>query len=505
MTADKPTSFLFRWREAIYSSDLTSTERHVLHVLSFHGDEHGRNCFPSIVSLARKTGHGRKTCWLALQRGLAAGWITSAGRIMFDGSIAKGGRGQGNLSTVNYALAIPGTVVVVTTVSEAEREPSKQRTVVMESQTVVTDAETVVTTTPNLCSTSSKNSPSSRKRSVTVTAKDDDDASLLFKEAIRLETARRTDPRVESGDITSRRGYIATVAKNLALEDGDAIRAAIEANPDASALELLAIIWPEDDTRTAGARITPLAFEAFDEDRVPLWYDTDGRPVFVDPDDAVLAFAEAWVKHAEQTSTVRDVAAMKRWVIKKWGAWARERNESGRYRPTQLVDMAHALGASPPPVTDHAPVTVPDAAELEAVQADDVLDPVPTDAPTDDDHAPDTAELETSTVPEITPEDEAAKARAMEHHALLRASSTVTPTTAPTPEPAPIASAKPGRAGNGSRRQLDRAAIAAGLNREEMIAAAAQIVGRPLGSLKALTGVETGVVLAAFASKAAER
>ena len=74
-----------------------------------------------------------------------------------------------------------------------------------------------------------------------------------------------------------------------------------------------------------------------------------------------------------------------------------------------------------------------------------------------------------------------------------------------TPEPAPIASTKPGRAGNGSRRQLDRAAIAAGLNREEMIAAAAQIVGRPLGSLKALTGVETGVVLAAFASKAAER
>ena len=123
MTADKPTSFLFRWREAIYSSDLTSTERHVLHVLSFHGDEHGRNCFPSIVSLARKTGHGRKTCWLALQRGLAAGWITSAGRIMFDGSIAKGGRGQGNLSTVNYALAIPGTVVVVTTVSEAEESP----------------------------------------------------------------------------------------------------------------------------------------------------------------------------------------------------------------------------------------------------------------------------------------------------------------------------------------------------------------------------------------------
>ena len=77
---------------------------------------------------------------------------------------------------------------------------------------------------------------------MTVTAKDDDDASLLFKEAIRLKTTRRTDPRVESGDVTARRGYIATVAKNIALEDGDAIHTAIEANPDASALELLAII-----------------------------------------------------------------------------------------------------------------------------------------------------------------------------------------------------------------------------------------------------------------------
>jgi|ERR1017187_8735917 hypothetical protein len=113
MSVGKPMSFLFRWREAIYVSDLTPTTRHVLHVLSFHGDEDGRNCFPSLASLARKTGHDRKTCWKAVQRGRAGGWITAAGRIALDGSSANSGRGHRGLSTVSYSLAIPETVGVV--------------------------------------------------------------------------------------------------------------------------------------------------------------------------------------------------------------------------------------------------------------------------------------------------------------------------------------------------------------------------------------------------------
>ena len=192
---------------------------------------------------------------------------------------------------------------------------------------------------------------------------------------------------------------------------------------------------------------------------MPLWYDTDGRPVFVDPDDAVLAFAEAWVKHAEQTSTVRDVAAMKRWVIKKWGAWARERNESGRYRPTQLVDMAHALGASPPPVTDHVPVTVPRRRELEAVQADDVLDPVPTDAAhrrrSRARHCRSSRLRPCPRSPRRTRPRRPGRWSAM-LCCVLRAPSRRRPLRPPR-APAPIASVKPGRAGNGSRRQLDRA------------------------------------------------
>ena len=240
------------------------------------------------------------------------------------------------------------------------------------------------------------------------------------------------------------------------------------------------IVWPaDDDTRTAGPRppcdeceggfifrddgsasrcptcnsgASPGRFKALpyqDPFEHPSWYDENGRAVYGDPDEAVVTV------HAPAA-----IAALPE-VVKP--------------APMSTINtLGHfSKAATTPP---------------------EVVKPEP--------NAP---EPEALTVPEITPEDEAAKARAMERHALLRASSTVTPTTAPSPEPASIASAKPGRAGNGSRRQLDRAAIAAGLTREEMIAAAAQIVGRSLGSLKALTGAEADVVLAAFASKVAGR
>jgi hypothetical protein len=62
----------------------------------------------------------------------------------------------------------------------------------------------------------------------------------------------------------------------------------------------------------------------------------------------VDAFADEWVKHSSQTSTVRDPVAMKRWVLKEWGSWARERYAAdSSYRPSQLVDKARALGKVP--------------------------------------------------------------------------------------------------------------------------------------------------------------
>ena len=48
---------------------------------------------------------------------------------------------------------------------------------------------------------------------------------------------------------------------------------------------------------------------------------------------------------------------------------------------------------------------------------------------------------------------------------------------------------------------LYAASNAAGLDRAEIIAATAQLIGRPIDTLKALTNDEADAVLAAFASK----
>lgn len=59
----------------------------------------------------------------------------------------------------------------------------------------------------------------------------------------------------------------------------------------------------------------------------------------------VEEFAAAWVEHSAQTDTVANPDGLRRWVIAKHGAWARERfTTNPNYRPTQLVDMAKAKG-----------------------------------------------------------------------------------------------------------------------------------------------------------------
>jgi hypothetical protein len=56
--------------------------------------------------------------------------------------------------------------------------------------------------------------------------------------------------------------------------------------------------------------------------------------------DAVVAFADAWVKHASQTTTVRDPEALRAWVLWNHGGWACRKLRAHSWRPTQLVDMA---------------------------------------------------------------------------------------------------------------------------------------------------------------------
>jgi len=57
------------------NSDLPSTTRHVLHVLSFHMDEDGTRCFPSTRLLERETGLSRRSVEARLREAIQAGWI----------------------------------------------------------------------------------------------------------------------------------------------------------------------------------------------------------------------------------------------------------------------------------------------------------------------------------------------------------------------------------------------------------------------------------------------
>ena len=68
-------SKLFRWRTAILNSNLPSTQRYVLHVVGFHMDKHGRNCFPSTKTLARETGLTERTVITHLRNSRNEGWL----------------------------------------------------------------------------------------------------------------------------------------------------------------------------------------------------------------------------------------------------------------------------------------------------------------------------------------------------------------------------------------------------------------------------------------------
>lgn len=65
----------FSWRQAVLSSDLPSTTRHVLLTLGCHMNDAGESCYPSITTLARETGLSRQSVMEHLSNAAAAGWI----------------------------------------------------------------------------------------------------------------------------------------------------------------------------------------------------------------------------------------------------------------------------------------------------------------------------------------------------------------------------------------------------------------------------------------------
>jgi len=85
MTTKAPQPF-FSWRHAILESDLSSTTRLVLLVLSCHMNSLGQGAYPSVRTLARETGLSRKAVMEHLTRARKAGWIV-VGERGFRGQI----------------------------------------------------------------------------------------------------------------------------------------------------------------------------------------------------------------------------------------------------------------------------------------------------------------------------------------------------------------------------------------------------------------------------------
>lgn len=74
---------LFTWRSAIAHSELGPTRKLVAFVLSLHMNELGGSCFPSIDTLARKTGLSDRGVQKAIRALEESGWLvceTGGGR-----------------------------------------------------------------------------------------------------------------------------------------------------------------------------------------------------------------------------------------------------------------------------------------------------------------------------------------------------------------------------------------------------------------------------------------
>jgi hypothetical protein len=73
--------FMFTWRDAIRSSELPSTTRLVLYVISFHLNLDGSSAFPTQETVARECGLSLRAVKKHLELAQQSGWLTRSPRI----------------------------------------------------------------------------------------------------------------------------------------------------------------------------------------------------------------------------------------------------------------------------------------------------------------------------------------------------------------------------------------------------------------------------------------
>jgi hypothetical protein len=90
MSADeKEIPFKLIWLDHIMLSDLTSSARHVGHVLVRHMDADGKQAFPSVPTIASLARMNEKTVRRSLDELAAGGWIVTTRRFIDGGEISS--------------------------------------------------------------------------------------------------------------------------------------------------------------------------------------------------------------------------------------------------------------------------------------------------------------------------------------------------------------------------------------------------------------------------------
>lgn len=133
----RETSPLFKWREAVLESELSSTRKLVAMVLSVHMDSNGGSCFPGMARITRETSLGRSTVIRSLRDLQASGFLAV---VRHGGGDEKNtNRYEARMPKVDVLNTVVG--VTVTPVSEEDRSHA-------DTEVVSSESDGGVTTTP---------------------------------------------------------------------------------------------------------------------------------------------------------------------------------------------------------------------------------------------------------------------------------------------------------------------------------------------------------------------
>jgi len=113
----------FSWRSAFMDADLAAPTKHVLHVISTYMNSHGQGAFPTIETIAKKSGLSVRTVKNHIPLAISSGWLAKSKHGF------KGAKWANN----HYEISFP--IVEERGAASSERGAAKGKTVVQELHT----------------------------------------------------------------------------------------------------------------------------------------------------------------------------------------------------------------------------------------------------------------------------------------------------------------------------------------------------------------------------------